>query len=165
MPPSQQTTRSYRCSSSNAQNFLGIFNMITPNGESPRVGAKISLNTANGAVDCPISVWCADYGASASSGERMPIWLITTITAGCGIALGLGVFVYAKYKLRPQREDRGHSAVSQNPLPGGGGGGGGLLEKVAAAQRARVGAEAPPPSGGGRSNDEDGGGKIEIRGG
>ncbi|KAJ3109815.1 hypothetical protein HDU97_000045 [Phlyctochytrium planicorne] len=147
-PIIQATTKSYHCYSSNSPNFFAIFNMITPNNESPKVGAKITLSTMTGAqLDCPASVWCPDVGSNAgggggAAGGPMPVWQITVIAVGCGVFLAGAVFVFAKWKLRPQREVRTDRNPNSNPIPGGGAAGT-LMEKVAAAQKARVGADAP----------------------
>ncbi|KAJ3214381.1 hypothetical protein HDU67_001714 [Dinochytrium kinnereticum] len=141
--------RSYRCTSTNSQNFFAVFNMITPNNEDPKKNARITLNTPQGLIsECPIAAWCPDVGSSASNGgagSALPTWGVTVIAVGCGTVLALAIFVFAKYKLRPQREARVGANANINPIPGGGNAGT-LMDKVAAAQRERMGSE-PPPTG------------------
>ncbi|KAJ3085651.1 hypothetical protein HDU96_005317, partial [Phlyctochytrium bullatum] len=140
--------RTFRCSSTSAQNFFAVFNMITPNKESPKNGAKIVLNTIQGTnLDCPVAAWCPDVGsfnenASEGGSTGMPTWQITVIASGCGIALGIFIFVFAKYRTRPQRETGPVHTNTNNPVPGGAQGT--LLAKVAEAQRARAGVPEVP---------------------
>ncbi|KAJ3196489.1 hypothetical protein HK101_008785 [Irineochytrium annulatum] len=149
--------RTYTCIGTNSVDFFSIFNMITPSNANPRDGIALTLTDPNDSamvLPCTLSTWCPDVNPpSVKSSLPMPIWEITTIAAGCGIALGGAGFIFAKYRTRAVRDTSGPTSNARGQIPNGGGGAGTLMAKVAAAQRAR--------NDGGYEDLEGGGGRVQ----